>query len=74
MTRYYEYKIISGDRIDIISQKFYGKVDNVEPIFKANLWMKIETDLDEYAGKTILIPIEEERNVEPELKHGLRSM
>ena len=72
--RYYTYTIISGDRIDIISQKFYGKVDNVEPIFEANPWMKIETDLSEYAGETIVIPIEDDGQKMPELKGGLRSL
>lgn len=72
--RYYTYTIISGDRIDIISQKFYGKVDNVEPIFEANPWMKFETDLSEYAGETIVIPIEDNGQKMPELKGGLRSL
>ena len=72
--RYYTYTIISGDRIDIISQKFYGKVDNVEPIFETNPWLKIETDLSEYAGETIVIPIEDDGQKMPELKGGLRSL
>lgn len=72
--RYYTYTIISGDRIDIISQKFYGKVDNAEPIFEANPWLKIETDLSEYAGETIVIPIEDDGQKMPELKGGLRSL
>lgn len=74
MTKYYEYKIVSGDRIDKISKKFYGKVDNAEPIFEANPWLKFQVSLEEYVGRTIVVPIEEKTESRVTAKHGLRSL
>lgn len=74
MTRYYTYIIISGDRIDKVSQKFYGRVDNVEPVFEANPWLKFKVSLEEYVGRELVIPIEEEAETVVTAKHGLRAL
>lgn len=74
MTRYYTYTIISGDRIDKVSQKFYGRVDNVEPVFEANPWLKFTVSLEEYVGRELVIPIDEETETVVTAKHGLRAL
>lgn len=74
MTRYYTYTIISGDRIDKVSQKFYGRVDNAEPVFEANPWLKFTVSLEEYVGRELVIPIEEETETVVTAKHGLRAL
>lgn len=71
--KFYTYKIVSGDRIDTISKKFYGRVDNVEPIFQYNPQLKFRVVLENYVGQTIVIPISENA-YEAKLKHNLRGI
>ena len=71
--KFYTYKIISGDRIDTISQKFYGRVDNVEPIFQYNPNLKFVVSLEDYVGQTIVIPIEESV-YKTALKHDIKGV
>ncbi|MBR6421933.1 tail protein X [bacterium] len=72
-TKFYAYKIISGDRIDMISQKFYGRVDNVEPIYQYNPQLKFRVVLEDYVGQTIVIPISESV-YETKLKHDIKGV
>lgn len=57
--KYLNHIVKSGERIDIISKKYYGRVDNVEPIFRQNPQLKFSAFLEDHVGKTLIIPVED---------------
>jgi len=73
-TKYLPHIVEPGDRIDKLSQKYYGRVDNVEPIYSHNRQLKFNTELDDHIGTEIIIPIEE-NNPEPvRIRPGIRGI
>ncbi len=62
--RYIKHRIQEGERIDQISQKYYGNVTNIYDIFVINRDLKFQSDLSEYSGNEIYIPIKEDEDSE----------
>lgn len=72
--KYIPHKIVSGERIDQLSLKYYGRVDAVEPIYKANPKLKFNAVLEQWVGETIYIPIDDEIVAPTKLRPGIKGV